>query len=332
MNVVDMHCDTISEIYDRRKIGKNPTLFQNDLHVDLNKLKKSNYLLQNFALFVNLESEKKPFFKVMELLKLYYEELELNASEIMPVFKYEDIIKNRDNGKISAMLSVEEGGVCEGKIKNLQKLYNNGVRMMTLTWNYKNELASPNKMIHESVENKSFLSALVADEENGLTSRGFEFITEMEKLGIIIDVSHLSDAGIWDVIQGTKKPFVASHSNARAIASSARNLTDKMIHAFSNRGCVIGINYYSEFLSDEKPKGKSEMEDIVKHMKHMRAVGGIECIGLGSDFDGISDEIEFSDASGLMKLAGYMEKNGFTSTEIDKIFYKNVLNLYKELL
>ena len=147
---------------------------------------------------------------------------------------------------MSALLTIEEGGVCQGELGFLRNFYRLGVRMMTLTWNYPNELAFPNK--REMQENGC--SRLVADTENGLTETGVRFVREMERLGMIIDISHLNDAGIWDVFRHTKKPFVASHSNARAVASHARNLTDEMIRALAERGGVVGINYYSCFLHD----------------------------------------------------------------------------------
>lgn len=175
---------------------------------------------------------------------------------------------------------------------------------------------------------------MAPDTEHGLTDTGIAFVEEMERLGMVIDISHLNDAGIWDVFRHTGKPLVASHSNARAIASHPRNLTDHMIRTLAGRGGVMGINYCTAFLRDFGPGEEpvSRISDMVMHMKHIRNIGGIGCIGLGSDFDGISGTLEMRDAGRLPMLADAMEKEGFTASEIEAVFYKNVLRVYKEVL
>lgn len=193
---------------------------------------------------------------------------------------------------------------------------------MTLTWNYENELGFPNEIIDEK---------LVLD--RGLKNKGFEFIEEMENLGIIIDVSHLSDAGFYDILNNTKKPFVASHSNARNICGHRRNMTDDMIKKLSDRGGVMGLNFYSYFLNNNVASDDiSKIEDMIKHVKHIKNIAGIEVIGLGSDFDGIDCKVEIENSSKMQILAEKMKKEGFTENEIEHIFYKNVLNLFKEIL
>ena len=172
------------------------------------------------------------------------------------------------------------------------------------------------------------------DTEHGLTEVGIAFVEEMERLGMIIDVAHLNDAGIRDVFLHTKKPFVASHSNARAVCSHPRNLTDEMIRALSERGGVMGINYYGGFLRDVPAGGEdvSRVADMVAHMKHIRNVGGIQVIGLGSDFDGMGGDLELKTAADLPRLAQEMERQGFTAGEIEAVFAGNVLRVYRELL
>ena len=217
----------------------------------------------------------------------------------------------------------------------LRFFYHLGVRMMTLTWNYPNELGYPNRLASNS---SYFPSDGEDDAVHGLTEKGIQFVEEMEHLGMIVDVSHLSDAGFWDVIRYTKKPFVASHSNARALVPDCpRDLTDDMIRALSERGGVAGINYFPPFLSAQDPKAdrsayQSRISDMIRHMKHMKQVGGIQCIGLGSDFDGIHGDLEMKDGSELPKLEWAMRKEGFTESEIEAVFYGNVLRVYKEVL
>ena len=331
MKVADMHCDTISELYKNRIKGREGTILENGLMVDLKKMAAGDYLLQNFALYVNLERDgDRPFEYCMELLDTFYQELEAHKDMIGIVTSYHDIEENRKAGRMSALLTIEEGGVCQGRLEFLRNFYRLGARMMTLTWNFKNELAFPNKR----VELPGGLAAYEADEVNGLTETGIRFVEEMERLGMIIDISHLNDAGIWDVFRYTKKPFVASHSNARALAPHPRNLTDEMIKSLSERGGVMGINYYAPFLSYIEPgtMETSSIDRMIGHMKHIKNVGGIQCIGLGSDFDGVDCPLEMENASELPKLSDAMEKAGFTQSEIEAVFYRNVLRVYKKVL
>ena len=144
---------------------------------------------------------------------------------------------------MSALMTVEEGAVCQGEISRLRALYERGVRMLTLTWNFKNELGYPNVRMPENSQPTFIPDLKTPNTKDGLTKTGIAFVEEMERLGMIIDTSHLSDAGFYDVLKYTKKPFVASHSNARTISASVRNLTDDMIRRLSERGGVTGLNF-----------------------------------------------------------------------------------------
>ncbi len=347
-NVVDMHCDTISALYKKRKNGEAAGLLQNDCHVDLMKLQQGNYLLQNFALFVKLSTEKNPWDEVQDLLQIYQEELKKNEKILAPVLTYADIEKNRQKKKLSALLTVEEGGVTNGEIKKLESLYFQGVRMMTLSWNFENGISFPNLSYEKGAKlRKELLTMSKNDGElaflgyfntpetkRGLTDRGREFVTKMEEMGMIIDVSHLSDMGFYEVAEFTKKPFVASHSNARSICPCVRNLTDNMIRLLGERGGVTGLNFCADFLHQCSPMehNPGTIEDIVRHAKHIIKLGGEECLGLGSDFDGIDTHEELPDAGHMALLWDRMHRNGFTERQLDKIFSENVLRVYKEIL
>ena len=331
MRVVDMHCDTIAALYRGHKDGKSISILENGLMVDLNKMKAGDYSLQNFALFTELKKiDEPPFEYCMKLLDTFYTELEAHGDLIGIVKSYGDIEENLKAGRMSALLTIEEGGVCQGELAYLRDFYRLGVRMMTLTWNYANELAFPNR--RETLPDGS--TRTVPDTENGLTETGIAFVEEMERLGIILDVAHLNDAGIWDVFKYTKKPFVASHSNARALCSHPRNLTDDMIRALAERGGVMGINYCPSFLYNfpDEASAVSRVCDMVEHIKHIRNIGGIGCVGLGSVFDGIGGELELKTAADLPRLAEEMERQGFTTGEIEAVFSGNVLRVYKEIL
>lgn len=330
VNVIDMHCDTIAELYDNHKNGGRASILDCDLSINLNKMEQGGYGLQNFALFTYLEQAKdRPFEHCIKLADTFFTEMKAHEDKIGIVTSYEEIEKNWNAGKMSALLTVEEGGVCQGELAYLRILYQLGVRMMTLTWNFKNELGWPNGRLE--TEPGKVIS--VPDTEHGITETGIAFLAEMERLGMIIDISHLNDGGIWDVFRHTTKPFVASHSNCRALASHPRNLTDEMIRALGERGGVAGINFCAAFLRDEKPEATvSYISDMIRHMKHMKQVGGIGVIGLGTDFDGIKSQVEVKDASQMQLLAQAMEKEGFTAGEIDQVFHGNVLRVYKEIL
>ena len=332
MIFADMHCDTITELYKKVKNGSNETIRKNTLHIDLYKLKEADYLLQNFAVFINKEKSKELFNDCLRNIEFYYKEMEKNKDIILPVTTFEQIKNNIKKGKMSALLTVEEGGVLEGSIENLHKLYQLGVRMITLTWNYKNELGYPNfdrQKFNESGCSKPDFH--IVNKEQGLTSTGINILEEMQRLGMIVDVSHGSDKLFYDVCRYTKKPFVASHSNAREICNSCRNLSDDMIKELANHGGAMGLNFCADFLN-EHSNGMCYIEDIVQHMKHIKKVGGTDVIGLGTDFDGIENGLEMKDSSGMMLLFDEMLRNDFNSSEIEKIFNKNVLRVYNEIL
>lgn len=331
MKVLDMHCDTISVLLRQKREGKEASLRENMGHLDLVRMKESGYLLQNFALFVNRGSGRDPWEEVCALQEFYQEELAKNGDLIAPVLKFTDIADNEAKGKLSAMLTVEEGAVCKGEVEKLRKLYEMGVRMMTLTWNYPNEIGFPNLDCARE-EEKDFL--YIADAVNGLTERGKEIVSVMEELGMIVDVSHLSDAGFYDVAECTKKPFVASHSNARSMCRCVRNLKDDMLRKLADRGGCTGLNYCPDFLT-EVPHGEKNpgtVEAVVEHAKHIVNVAGVEVLGLGSDFDGIDGHAQLQGVQSMELLWDAMHKGGFTQAQLDKIFYQNVLRVYQDVL
>lgn len=315
MRIIDFHCDTIERLYS----SKGVKLKKNDFHVDIEKLKKGNALGQFFAIFLYLEKIQKegrgPHEVALEMIDLFHQELQDNSEDLALALNYDDLIKNKDNNKISAFLTIEEGAVLEGNINNLTKLYNLGVRLITLTWNYQNEIGFPNC-------NKDFMN-------RGLTPFGMEVVEEMNRMGMLIDVSHLSDGGFHDVARLSKKPFIASHSNARSVTQHSRNLTDPMIKLLAEKGGVTGINFCASFLGKDEV---SRVEDMVKHIKHIYNVGGIDVVALGSDFDGIGSTLEIKDFGEMHMLINALEKSGFKEGEIEKICWGNGLRIIKETL
>lgn len=321
MKVVDMHCDTIGELWKAEKAGKPISLRSNSLHIDLEKMQKGDYLLQNFAMFVFLGREKDPLVNVLEMIDVYNRAMAENADIIGPVLNYEDIEKNRAAGKLSGMLTIEEGAVLKGNPYVVRSLYQLGVRMLTLTWNFENEIGYPNTIVKAKDYDPS--------RHYGLKPEGIEIVREMNRVGMIVDVSHLGDDGFWDVVKYCDGPFVASHSNARAVCNHTRNMTDDMIRALADKGGVMGLNFCGDFLN---PNGKSRAEDMVRHAKHIINVGGSDILGLGTDYDGIDGDLELDHCDKMPLLAQEMERQGFSTQQIEKIFHGNVLRLYREVL
>ena len=351
--IIDMHCDTISELYAARKSfakaipeeragngDKGPAeLRKNELMVDLERKTASGYMCQSFALFLHLgrlrDEGRSPFEHALELSDIFDEEMEKNRDIIRPVTTGTEIEENWSRGVMSALKTVEEGGAYEGSLDKLAELYKRGVRKSTLTWNYENELAYPNPSAWDP--QKGTYGCTGFDTENGLKKAGFEFVEAMEAMGMIIDISHLNDAGIKDVFETVRSstPVIASHSNARGCCMHPRNLSDDMMRRIADHGGVFGLNFAASFLSKEAVENgreQSRIADMLRQLRYMRDTVGIDAIGLGSDFDGIGGELELSGAQDMPKLAEAMSLDGFRDEEIEKVFYKNVLRVYKTVL
>lgn len=311
MNFIDMHCDTIYKLMDDSKFG----LYKNKFSVDIQKMKKGNYKAQFFALFIDAGETPNRLNRALDMANRFHIEIERSKEYISLATNYQDLKYNEEHNKISAFLTIEEGGVLEGNIDNLKRFYDLGVRLITLTWNFKNEIGYP---AYDRINS-----------HKGLTSFGIEVVEEMNNLGVIIDVSHLSDGGFYDVLKHSKYPFIASHSNARAVQKHQRNLTDEMIKVLSNKGGITGINFCTEFLTEDSV---SKIEDMIKHIKHIKNIGGVDVIALGTDFDGIHSKVEIEDASQMHKLIYALEKEKFSEDEIEKICYKNIERVIKDIL
>ena len=308
MNSIDLHCDTASRlIYENLKLNKSIC------KVDIEKLKKANAKAQVFAHFIELNLVDDPYLEFKKMYNNFIKELNENNSEIELVKNLKELEEVNKKGKLGAFLSIEEGEVLQGKLERVKEVYDMGIRFITLTWNFKNSIGYPN--------------AGFKYKDMGLTEKGKEIVLEMERVGIIPDCSHLSDKGFYDLIDICKKPFVATHSNSREITNHPRNLTDDMIKKLSNKGGVMGLNFCGPFLGKEKVPS---IDSMINHLKHIKNVGGIDVLALGTDFDGIENEVEIIDIGEINNLRERLIKEGFTNLEVDKIFYKNTERVLKE--
>jgi len=316
-NIIDLHCDTMMACYFENKAFKD---FSG--HINIEKLKQGGSMMQALALFIATNGKTardgvtSPWDLYKAMLACWKKEIAANSDSIRQVFSAEDIKKNVEEGYLSAFLSVEDSIGVDGKMERLQEMYDDGVRMLTLTWNYENSVGYPcseDPDLHQK----------------GLKPFGIECLKFMNEKGMIIDVSHLSEGGFYDVSKYSTKPFVASHSCARALCSHQRNLTDDQLKTLADKGGVVGINFYSKFLEDGSTLAKAE--DIVKHLVYMKDKAGIDALAWGSDFDGIECELDFGDYSGFPKILNILSKY-FTDDEIDKINHGNFLRIMQECL
>lgn len=310
MNSIDLHCDTAS-----RLLYENLKLKESICKVDIKKLKESKALAQVFAHFIELNIVDNPYLEFKKMNDVLMKELKENYNDIEIATNLKELEEVNNKGKIGAFLSIEEGEVLEGKIERVKEVYDMGIRFITLTWNFPNSIGYPN--------------AGYKYKDYGLTDKGKEIVNEMENLKIIPDCSHLSDRGFYDLVDICKKPFIATHSNAREITNHSRNLTDDMIVKLANKGGVMGLNFCAPFLGNERIP---TIQSMIAHIKHIKNIGGIDVLALGTDFDGIENEVEIRNIGEIEKLRDALIKEKFISSEIDKIFFKNVKRVVKECL
>ena len=315
---VDLHCDTLLTLR-QESCGLETA----PGHINLDKLCAGGALLQCFAIFIPDHEyaaksgvTEKPWEFFQSQHALFEREMAQLSDQIRPARTMEEIRRNAAEGIPSALLTVEDGACVEGKMERLASMYDAGVRLITLTWNYVNCFGFPN-------------SPDPALHRKGLTEFGREAVAEMNRLGMVADVSHLSEGGFWDVAKESRAPFVASHSCARALCDHSRNLTDEQLRALGDAGGVCGVNFYARFL--KKDGERTENADILRHMAHIADKAGLEAVALGSDFDGIDCTLEMKDYSGM---AGLMEQiaDRFGSDAADKICRENALRVFADNL
>ena len=308
--MIDLHCDTIMQLLDHPDSGD---LYRNTWKIDIEKLQKAHSKVQDFALFINLGKTKDPYGRYEEMRNLCTTQIHLYGEHIQHVLSYQDVESVYESGKIGALMSIEEGGVLGGDLDKLKQAYQDGVRLITLTWNYPNGLGEPH----------------CGEQHKKLTPKGIEFVEAMQDLGIIVDCSHLNDAGTEQLGDILDVPFIASHSNAREVTAHTRNLPDNLIKLIANKGGVIGLNFAQSFLGISPV---SRIEDIVKHGLYLINKGGEDVVALGTDFDGIKPNTEIKDASEMYRLYDAFKEAGLSVEQCEKLFWKNADRLLKEIL
>lgn len=313
--VVDTHCDTLMRVLQAKPYRL--AWHHEDGHVDIPRLRFGGVGLQFFASYI--EPEFKPERALKRALQFcdgFYRELQDNPLDLHHILSYADVLKAQGEKKIGALLSIEGGEALEGDLGALRMLHRLGVRSIGLTWNERNQIA-------EGVGD--------CRSGGGLTDFGVSVVLEMNRLGMIVDVSHMSEPGYLDVLAVSKQPIIASHSNARALCNHVRNLTDPQILALQKNGGVMGINFASDFVRSGE---RATVSDVVNHIVHIASLtGSCDHVGLGSDYDGIpTTPTGLEDVSKLPALTKEMLRREFTEVEIRAVLGGNFLRVMAAVL
>ena len=320
MPIIDLHCDTIMKLYE----NPNSNLLENHFQIDLKRLQQKDFLLQTFAIFLDKQQYPQRKKTALHMYQRFIKELEKNAATIGLIKTQADYNENKANKQISALLTLEEGGILEGKIENLEEFYQLGVRLITLTWNYPNEIGTPNILYWDKEKH------ILAENQTGLTKFGFECIQRMSELHMIIDLSHASDQVAKDILDSSAQGIVASHSNARKLTPHPRNLSDELIQKIADKNGLIGINFFDQFLKLKQPTNLPAA--ISEHLWYMYQLVGEDYLCFGSDFDGIPVHSDLNDVNSFPKIIQALKQKGFTSRQIDKISYLNAENFLQHYL
>lgn len=322
MKLFDLHCDTL---YECCETGKR--LRENDLHVNFAAAQRYTHYAQFFALFCGARAPDDAQMcgrnclldmpadeRLERMLQTATREFADNADWLMFCRSAADLRKAKETGKAAAFLSIEGAELLPDRSDALDIAYTAGVRLLTLTWNYRSR----------------FGCSSAVNQEEGLTDKGKLLARECAQKGIIVDVSHLSERGFWDVCETIDRPFVATHSNSRVLCRHHRNLTDAQFSEIMRRGGLVGINLYVPFLVRQ---GDAALDDAIEHIAHFLELGGEKTIALGCDFDGCDRLPAGVDGLGdLYKLADRMLALGYRQDVIDGLFYNNASAFIQKML
>ena len=310
--IIDLHCDTLTrDMWASRPPDCGP-LVNPAHHISLNKMPPNTRWVQCFAIFVPDNYRGQDAIDFFDRYHAVFDQqMAEHGNQIAPCRSFADMEQTLDNGKFAAVLTVEGGAVLAGQPERVQALRDAGVRMLTLTWNGPNELGSGH------------------DSSMGLTACGREAVAELERCGVLVDVSHLNDRGFEDLLSVAKKPFVASHSNARTVCGHRRNLPDEFIREIAARGGLIGLNYSRDFLSDS---GRGSLDDLYRHVCHFLELDAESCLALGSDFDGTDVHPDLDSVEKSVSIYSYLTRHGIPEDTADGILFGNAWRFFKAWL
>ncbi|MDD2509709.1 MAG: dipeptidase [Syntrophomonas sp.] len=307
MQIVDLHCDTISEITVR-----NEALLNNRRHFDLERAKKAGICLQIFALFSSSREADSSLREILIQIDKFYHELEQNYLRVFQILGSNELQKVGQTDKIACLLHLEGAEAIGTDLAVFRQLCRMGLRSIGLTWNYSNQLAGG-----------------IAEGGNagGLTRYGKDIIKEIERSGILLDLSHISEQAFFEALDYYNLPVMVTHANARAICNHPRNLSDEQLKVLAENGAVIGLNQVAHFVKE----GKATLEDFLNHAVYISDLIGVKHLALGSDFDG-TDSLVLPGVEAYATLEQGLHDRGFLPQEVEMILQRNALRVMKRVL
>ena len=364
--IIDTHADTPQRFLDQGfDIGSTDP---HDVgHLSLDKGRGGNLGAEFFSIWVDPETNQGHFAQhTFDLIDSVYEQAARHPDRMMMAFSVADIEHAHKEHKLAALMGIEGGHSIENDMHLLRDYYRLGVRYMTLSWSNTNEWADSSGDIND----------LKIQHHNGLTDFGKQVVLEMNRLGMMVDISHVADKTFWDAIAVTKAPVIASHSSARALVNAPRNMTDDMLRAVAKNGGVVQVNFYSGFVDEDfrrameaqardqaaaiqkyvdslKAQGKPvnyieidrierewmakiprpPFKSLIDHIDHIAKVSGVDHVGLGSDFDGVSGATPqgMDSAADLPKITQALLDRGYSGDDIRKILGGNLLRVFRQV-
>ncbi|MBP1991258.1 dipeptidase [Paenibacillus eucommiae] len=302
MHIIDAHCDALSKLY------LNPRLDfykeEKELDVSYPRLQKSKVKIQCFAIYMPEQIQQPTFEHVRLMIDIFYKKIIGNHSQMRIVNSIKDFHEIMNTEQTGAILTLEGADALAGNIAYVQDLYQAGVRIIGITWNYANWAAD----------------GVMEPRKGGFTIKGKRLIKEMERIGMIVDVSHLSIAGFWELMDMYSKPFIASHSNSAQQCGHPRNLSDDQIRAIISRKGQIGLTFVPYFVKSQQPV---QIKHLLVHLDHICALGGEKHLGFGSDFDGIDQWIYGLENSGKFENLIEVLCQNYRETQVEQFLFGN---------
>ena len=366
--VIDTHADTPQRFVDEHfDIGTVTPVSEGN--VDLQKARQGNLGAEFFSIWVDPQTSTGHYTqRALDLIDSVYQQAARHPDQMVMAFSAENIVRARTgpHKRLAALMGVEGGHALQGDIRVLRDFYRLGVRYMTLTWSNTNDLGDSSGDINDPK----------VQHHNGLTPFGKQVVLEMNRLGMIVDISHVADKTFWDTIATTKAPVIASHSSARALVNAPRDMTDDMLRAVAKNGGVVDVNFYSafddenfrkaveaqapqveaatkEFIERQKAAGKPvtymdidhiqreylakiprpPLKALIDQIDHIAKVAGIDHVGLGSDFDGVSGALPqgMDSVADLPKITQALLDRGYKPEDIRKILGGNLLRVFRQV-
>jgi len=365
--IIDTHADT-----PQRFLDENFDLSQNtpvtDGHIDFGKIKKGNLGAEFFSIWVEPEFKGRYVARAMDLIDSVYQQAARHPEQMTMAFTADDIMRAHQQHKFAALMGIEGGHAIENDIRLLHDFYRLGVRYMTLTWSNTNDWADSSGDIQDPK----------VKHHNGMTDFGKDVVREMNRLGMIVDISHVSDATFYQALLVSQAPVIASHSSSRDLTNHPRNMTDDMLRAVARNNGVVMVNYYSAFVDEDYRKAaydpekmkqrdaqveafkkqharvdgspvpyaeyafiekkwaeqfpRPPLKSLIDHIDHIAKVAGVDHVGLGSDFDGVTSLPQGIDsAADLPKISEALYQRGYSAENIQKILGGNLLRAMRDV-